>query len=74
MEMREIEIFRAVMQTGSTSKAASLLDISQPAVSQSIKKLEMELPEHQQTGIAHRLASPESGENQPIQRVVALFS
>jgi DNA-binding transcriptional LysR family regulator len=42
MEMREIEIFRAVMQSGSTSKAASLMDISQPAVSQSIKKLEAE--------------------------------
>ena len=42
MEMRDIEIFRAVMQAGSTSKAASLLEISQPAVSQSIKRLETE--------------------------------
>ena len=41
MEMREIEIFRAVMQAGSASKAAALLDISQPAVSQSIRKLEV---------------------------------
>jgi DNA-binding transcriptional LysR family regulator len=40
MDIREIEIFRAVMQAGSTSKAANLLDISQPAVSQSIKKFE----------------------------------
>jgi DNA-binding transcriptional LysR family regulator len=40
MEMREIEVFRAVMQAGSTSKAAALLNISQPAVSQSIRKLE----------------------------------
>lgn len=40
MEMREIEVFRAVMQAGSTSKAAVLLNISQPAVSQSIRKLE----------------------------------
>lgn len=40
MEMREIEVFRAVMQAGSTSKAAGLLNISQPAVSQSIRKLE----------------------------------
>lgn len=42
MEMREIEVFRTVMQAGSTSKAAALLDISQPAVSQSIRKLETE--------------------------------
>jgi DNA-binding transcriptional LysR family regulator len=40
MEMREIEGFRAVMQAGSTSKAAVLLNVSQPAVSQSIRKLE----------------------------------
>jgi DNA-binding transcriptional LysR family regulator len=40
MEMREIEVFRAVMQSGSTSKAAALLNVSQPAVSQSIRKLE----------------------------------
>lgn len=40
MEMREIEVFRAVMQAGSTSKAAVLLNVSQPAVSQSIRKLE----------------------------------
>ena len=42
MEMREIEIFRAVMHAGSTGKAGALLGISQPAVSQSIKKLETE--------------------------------
>ncbi len=40
MEMREIQAFRAVMQTGTTSKAAALLDVSQPAISQAIRKLE----------------------------------
>lgn len=40
MEMRDIEIFRAVMRAGTTSKAAVLLNISQPAVSQSIRRLE----------------------------------
>lgn len=40
MGFREIEIFRVVMNTGSTSKAATMLDISQPAVSQAIRKLE----------------------------------
>jgi DNA-binding transcriptional LysR family regulator len=37
---REIEIFRAVMLTGSTSQAANKLNISQPAVSQAVRKLE----------------------------------
>jgi DNA-binding transcriptional LysR family regulator len=40
MEMRDIEVFRAVMRAGTTSKAATLLGVSQPAVSQSIRKLE----------------------------------
>lgn len=40
MGVREIEIFRVVMTTGSTSKAAGMLGISQPAVSQAIRKLE----------------------------------
>lgn len=40
MEMRDIEVFRAVMRVGTTSKAAALLGVSQPAVSQSIRKLE----------------------------------
>jgi DNA-binding transcriptional LysR family regulator len=40
VEMREIEIFRALMHAGSTGKAAALLGISQPAVSQSLKKFE----------------------------------
>jgi DNA-binding transcriptional LysR family regulator len=40
MEMREIQVFRAVIQAGTTSKAATLLGVSQPAVSQSIRKLE----------------------------------
>ena len=42
MEMRDIEIFRALMHAGSTGKAAALLGISQPAVSQSLKKFETE--------------------------------
>lgn len=37
---REIEIFQLVMQTGSASRAAEKLGISQPAVSQAIKRLE----------------------------------
>jgi DNA-binding transcriptional LysR family regulator len=38
--VREIEVFRSIMTAGSTSKAATMLGISQPAVSQAIRKLE----------------------------------
>ena len=38
--LRDIEIFRTVMNSGSASKAAALLGVSQPAVSQSLRKLE----------------------------------
>ncbi|KAF1037444.1 MAG: Octopine catabolism/uptake operon regulatory protein OccR [Herbaspirillum frisingense] len=40
MDMRDIQVFRAVMRAGTTSKAATLLNVSQPAISQSIRKLE----------------------------------
>ncbi|MGY2289537.1 LysR substrate-binding domain-containing protein [Pseudomonas sp. SDO528_S397] len=40
MGFRDIEIFRAVVIAGSTIKAANMLGISQPAVSQAIRKLE----------------------------------
>jgi DNA-binding transcriptional LysR family regulator len=40
MLLRELEIFRAVMTAGSASKAARLLNITQPAISQSLRKLE----------------------------------
>jgi DNA-binding transcriptional LysR family regulator len=40
MRFAEIETFRALMRSGSTSKAAALLHVTQPAVSQSLKRLE----------------------------------
>jgi len=40
VSVRDIEVFRVVMNAGSTSKAAQVLGISQPAISQSIRKLE----------------------------------
>lgn len=40
MNLSLIEAFSAVMKTGSTTQAASLLGISQPAISRSLKRLE----------------------------------
>lgn len=40
MLSREIEIFRVVMSTGSATKAARLMNLTQPAVSQSLRRLE----------------------------------
>ncbi len=41
MFIRDTEIFRSVMSCGTASKAAQVLGISQPAVSQAIKRLEL---------------------------------
>lgn len=40
MRFTEIETFRALMRAGSTRKAAALLHVTQPAISQSLKRLE----------------------------------
>jgi DNA-binding transcriptional LysR family regulator len=42
MRVTEIETFRALMSGGSARKAAALLGVTQPAVSQSLKRLETE--------------------------------
>ena len=42
MRISDVEIFRAVMTAGTATKAALVLAISQPAVSQAIKRLEQE--------------------------------
>lgn len=40
MNLRQIEVFHAVMKTGTASRAAEILRISQPAVSKAIQELE----------------------------------
>ncbi|TWO63322.1 LysR family transcriptional regulator [Caenimonas sedimenti] len=42
MRVTEIETFRAIMTSGSARKAAALLGVTQPAISQSLKRLETE--------------------------------
>jgi DNA-binding transcriptional LysR family regulator len=42
MRVNEIETFRAIMSSGSARKAATLLGVTQPAISQSLKRLETE--------------------------------
>lgn len=43
MNLRQLEIFGAVMNTGTTVAAAQLLNMSQPAVSNAVKQLERNL-------------------------------
>lgn len=43
MKLRQIELFRAIMQTGSFTSAAEALHISQPGVSRAARHLEIQL-------------------------------
>src|SRR6185436_16031934 len=40
MNLRQLEVFEAVMRTGSVSEAARLLNVSQPAVTKSVRLAE----------------------------------
>lgn len=66
MRFTEIETFRALMRSGSTRKAAALLHVTQPAVSLSLKRLEV------QAGIA--LFSRTGGRLVPTPEAHALLS
>lgn len=43
MNLRQIEVFRAVMTTGSTTNAARLLHVSQPGISRLLRHFELQL-------------------------------
>ncbi|MER8520461.1 LysR family transcriptional regulator [Mesorhizobium sp. M1076] len=43
MNLRDIDVFNAIMITRGAGAAAALLDTSQPAISRSLAKLEAEL-------------------------------
>ncbi|ARU88933.1 LysR family transcriptional regulator [Pseudomonas sp. M30-35] len=43
MHLRHIEVFQAILQTGSVTAAADLLNISQPAASKALKHAELQL-------------------------------
>jgi DNA-binding transcriptional LysR family regulator len=43
MNLRQIEVFRAVMNTGTTTEAARLLHVSQPGISRLVRHLEVKL-------------------------------
>jgi DNA-binding transcriptional LysR family regulator len=66
MLLREIEMFRAVMTSGSASKAAQLLGVSQPAVSQALARLEA----HAGLPLFQRVR----GKLHPTQEAVALLA
>src|SRR5437764_172566 len=43
MNIRQIEVFRKVMELGTTTAAANALNISQPAVSNTIRQMESQI-------------------------------
>jgi DNA-binding transcriptional LysR family regulator len=65
MRLRHIEVFHAVMQTGSVSKAAELLGISQPAASKVLG--------HAETALGFRLFERIKGRLRPTAEAAILF-
>src|SRR5262245_156023 len=66
MRLRHIEVFRAVMLTGTASEAARMLSISQPAVSRALQHAELQL--------GFRLFQRDKGRLQPTPEAEALFA
>ena len=65
MRLRQIEIFRAVMLTGTVSEAARLLHVSQPVVSRVLQ--------HAESSLGFRLFDRQRGRLQPTPEALALY-
>ncbi|RZT42882.1 LysR family transcriptional regulator [Cupriavidus agavae] len=65
MRLRQIEVFRAVMLTGTVSEAARLLHVSQPVVSRVLQ--------HAEASLGFRLFDRQRGRLQPTPEAVALY-
>lgn len=62
MNLRQVEIFRVVMTSGTTARAAEILHVSQPAVSKMIQELERSLGFHLFQRIKGRLHPTQEGQ------------
>lgn len=62
MNLRQVEIFRVVMTSGTTTRAAEILHVSQPAVSKMIQELERSLGFHLFQRIKGRLHPTQEGQ------------
>lgn len=62
MELRQLEYFVAVVETGSFSQAAARCNVTQPSLSQQIIKLENELDRKLFDRLGRRIAITEAGE------------
>ncbi|MFD9897595.1 LysR substrate-binding domain-containing protein [Mesorhizobium sp. NPDC059025] len=62
MNLRDVDVFNAIMITGGAGAAATLLDTSQPAISRSLAKLEGELDFRLFERIRGRLVPTREGE------------
>lgn len=65
MRLRQIEVFRAVMLTGTVSEAARLLHVSQPVVSRVLQ--------HAESSLGFRLSDRQRGRLQPTPEALALY-
>ena len=65
MRLRQIEVFRAVMLTGTVSEAARLLHVSQPVVTRVLQ--------HAEASLGFRLFDRQRGRLQPTPEAMALY-
>ncbi|KAI3592682.1 Transcriptional regulator, LysR family [Cupriavidus sp. U2] len=65
MRLRQIEVFRAVMLTGTVSEAARLLHVSQPVVTRVLQ--------HAEASLGFRLFDRQRGRLQPTPEALALY-